>query len=331
MLNCLTTHLPEHQSARICAIGELLLELLPETPEVLFEEYGRMFKSPSGAAGIFACAAAALGADASLICRLGADEFSHFVLEAVKQYGVDTSQVTIDPKRQVGLAFVEHTAHHRNFIYYRKDSAGSTLGPEHVSAQHVSGYQAIHFPAMLLNISASMRDACLSLIQISKEQGLWVSIDPNIRGELECDDSDDLLRHVLTQASILTPSEEEALLITGKSTVDDAAAALLALGPQIVAVTCGARGAVIYSADEKVVIPEFPVRPLDNVGAGDVFAAGFLVGLLEGMPLSAAGNFANTAAALKVQKQGGIGRGLPYRHEVEQALAQPASHQVMGL
>jgi sugar/nucleoside kinase (ribokinase family) len=330
-LNYLNTSQPKpHSTARICAIGELLLELLPETPDVLFEEYGRMIKSPSGAAGIFACAAAALDAEVSLICRLGTDGFSRFALKAVEQYGVDTSQVTIDPERQIGLAFVEHSQQ-RNFIYYRKNSAGSTLSPEHVVTEHVAKYQAVHFPAMLLDISASMRDACLKLLQISKEQGLLVSIDPNIRRELKKNNSDDLLQQVLTQADILTPSEEEALLITGKTTVDEAAAALLALGPQVVAVTCGVQGAVVYSADEKVVIPEYPVQPLDNVGAGDVFAAAFLVGLLEGMSLTAAGNFANTAAALKVKKQGGIGRGLPTRQEVEQALAKVPAKQAMGI
>ncbi len=329
-MNYLKIRQPEdRRPARICAIGELLLELLPETPEVLFEEYGRMIKSPSGAAGIFACAAASLGAEVSLICRLGTDGFSRFVHKAVEQYGVDTSQVTIDQQRQIGLAFVEHNRR-RNFIYYRKDSAGSTLGPEHVSAKHVSKYQAVHFPAMLLDISASMRDACLRLVKISKERGLLVSIDPNIRRELSRNNSVDVLRQVLRQADILTPSEEEALYITGKTTVDEAAAALLTLGPQVVAVTCGVQGAVVYSADTKVVIPEYPVTPLDNVGAGDVFAAAFLVGLLEGKSLAEAGNFANTAAALKVRKQGGIGRGLPTRLEVEQALAQAAAEQAMS-
>jgi sugar/nucleoside kinase (ribokinase family) len=295
--------------------------MLPETPDQRFEDYGRLVKSPSGAAGIFACAAAALGGQVGFIGRVGADGFSQFVLSALQKYGVDVSLVTIDPEHQLGLAFVQNEGEGRSFIYYRRGSAGSHLSAEHIAESYIKQSAVVHISAMLLDVSESMRAACIHAIKTAKAHGVLVSVDPNLRRELHRNGSAEVFQSVISQADILTPSEEEAQQITGKADVDEAIDAMLAMGPQIVAVTCGSKGVVAASLEERVRYPAIQVDSIDTVGAGDVFAAGLLVGIVENRPLSEAVWFANQAAAMKVARFGGIGRGLPFRYEVAENMA----------
>lgn len=312
---------------RVCVIGELLLEFLPANGSITFSSHGQMVKSPSGAAGIFACAAAALGGNVGFIGRVGDEAFSRFVLSEVEAHGVDVSQVGVVSGRQIGLAFVEEVAGERNFIYYRRDSAGSTLNGADISPAYIRSSAAIHFPAMLLWLSQSMREACLQAITLAKAYGVLVSIDPNIRPELGDPGESGLLRRVLAQADVLTPNIEEACRISGTDNPDTALSRLLAMGPSLVAITRGAGGALLATATERVELPGIAVKAVDTVGAGDTFAAGLLVALLEGMGVREAGRFANNAAALKVSQLGAIGRGLPKRAEVLEQIAPLQAHR----
>jgi len=68
--------------------------------------------------------------------------------------------------------------------------------------------------------------------------------------------------------------------------------------PRVAALTRGARGSVIVAGDEVHVIDAHPVESLvDTTGAGDLYAAGFLVGLSRGLDLAACGRLGSLAAA----------------------------------
>jgi sugar/nucleoside kinase (ribokinase family) len=82
--------------------------------------------------------------------------------------------------------------------------------------------------------------------------------------------------------------------------VDDLATALAMVSREcgLAAITTGADGCVIVTADEQIKVPAQPVeRVLDTTGAGDLFAAGFLFGLTSGLPLAECGAIGSIAAA----------------------------------
>lgn len=313
---------------RIASVGELLLEFLPSTRETRFESFGSMRKSPSGAAGIFACAVAALGGNAAFLGLVGRDAFSSFVLDAVLSYGVEVPLAASRREGQIGLRFVEHlpseeTGGDRRFMYYRHDSAGSRLCPDDIDPGFIDGCWAIHFPAMLLGLNSNMRDACMKVAELSSAGHCLLSIDPNIRPELHDSHTLDAIGRALALAQVATPSLEEARLLTGRQDADDALLSMLQMGPSLVAITMGAGGCLVGTHDGIEHIPGVPVGVVDTVGASDTFAAALLVGLEEGMGPYDGAAFANRVAALKVTRAGAIGAGLPTRAEVEAWAAPP--------
>ena len=79
------------RTGRILVLGELLLDFIPTQSGMRLCEPGTVVKTVSGSAGIFACAAAALGAQCGFVGRVGKDPFSRLAVQTVAQAGVDTS------------------------------------------------------------------------------------------------------------------------------------------------------------------------------------------------------------------------------------------------
>ncbi len=91
-------------------------------------------------------------------------------------------------------------------------------------------------------------------------------------------------------------------------------------GGALIATTAGERpSTLLLHSGEAIALPVAPVeRPVDDLGAGDVFAAALFTGLAEGRSPAQAGALANAAAALRV---GGLGaEAIARRAEIEAAL-----------
>lgn len=119
-----------------------------------------------------------------------------------------------------------------------------------------------------------------TIFKKAKEQGKLVCADMTKRknGETVKD-----LSLALEYVDYLIPNDEEAMLLTGKDTVEEAAAELRGAGVSHVVIKCGSRGCYLDCCQEKTWIPaEKAVVCLDTTGAGDSFTAGFLYALSEG-------------------------------------------------
>jgi sugar/nucleoside kinase (ribokinase family) len=85
----------------------------------------------------------------------------------------------------------------------------------------------------------------------------------------------------------------------------ESAIEVLARRVPIVAVKCGKRGALVQAAGQRWLVPAAPVTPLDTIGAGDSFDAGFLAAYLRGESPDACATFGNRTAALSTLRPGG--------------------------
>ena len=124
----------------------------------------------------------------------------------------------------------------------------------------------------------------------------------------------------LPHTDYLLPNDEQVLGFTGASSLEEGARALVARGVGCVAVTQGAKGALVVTAEETIEVPAFAIDVVDTTGCGDAFSAGFLRGLSLGADLRGAARFGCATAAQVAQ---GIGTDAgSYTLESVQSFAQ---------
>ncbi len=148
-------------------------------------------------------------------------------------------------------------------------------------------------------------------------EGTLVTLDP---GDLYAERGMEALEPLLARASVVFPGEGELLALTGERDRVAAAARLIELGTDTVVCKLGPRGIHTFWEGDDHVLWAQPVVPVgDSVGAGDVAAAGYIAGLLRGLPRTACTALAHACA---VESLSGYGReGYPDRGFLEGLLA----------
>lgn len=182
--------------------------------------------------------------------------------------------------------------------------------------------QHLHLTGIVLGISPAARAAALTLLDAAVNAGLSVSFDPNLRLNLWPDQEEmrGMINTVAARATVLMPGLVEGRLLTGASEPDDIAQFYLSRGVQEVVIKLGAAGARGWTADGATARSRsFPVTPIDTVGAGDGFAAGYLAAFLSGGSLQARLDQGAAVGALVTTRRGDLA-AMPRRQEVDALL-----------
>ena len=158
-----------------------------------------------------------------------------------------------------------------------------------------------HFHLSSLFLQKGMQRDLPDLCRRLKKTGLTISLDTN-------DDPDNAwaepLGELLGIVDVLLPNEDEAMRMTHTSSVEDALGVLAARVP-LVAVKCGSRGSIVQAGASRWVAPPLRVEPVDTIGAGDSFNAGFLRAFLQGLSPAECAAAGNVTAALSTMRSGG--------------------------
>ena len=312
------------RTGRILVLGELLLDFIPTRSDMRLCEPGTVVKTVSGSAGIFACAAAALGAQCGFVGRVGKDPFSRLAVQTVAQAGVDTSLVVESEEGQIGLAFIEYLPEGRNYQYYRSQSAGSRLCAGDLDEKAIAQAQILHLPGMLLELNETMREACFAAVEMARRHDVLISFDPNIRKELSGDSGAiERLRRMTSYADIIKPTLEEARLLTGEHEIPAILQRLHGMGPRLVAVSRDKQGALLSAAGEEAAAPGIDVPVVDPTGAGDSFAAALCRCVQRNSTLEEAARFCNCVGTLVCTRRGAIGMAIPSLAEAEALMRSP--------
>jgi sugar/nucleoside kinase (ribokinase family) len=306
----------------IIALGEALVEIMrTRVGDPLDKPLAFVGPFPSGAPAIFADQAARLGHQVGFIGAVGDDDFGTCLLERLRADGVDVSYCPRVPDRATGVAFVTYFSDgSRRFLYHIAQAAAGQMPP--VPSAYYRQAQFLHICGSSLSVSERMRDSCYQACAAVAGGGGRISFDPNLRPELL--GREEALRRVcgrvLEAAYVVLPSGEEAELLAGITGAERACRALLQLGPQVIGLKRGAQGCTIFTREEQVDVPAYPVEAVDPTGAGDCFDAGFVVGLLEGLPLVEVGKLANACGALGATAKGPMEGAFP-REVVQKLIA----------
>src|SRR3954447_3346971 len=236
---------------------------------------------PSGAPAIFASVAARLGAETALGGAIGDDAFGHALIERLTRDGVDVGAVRTVPGRATAVAFVAYDpAGGRDFWFSVHDSAATAIDRAAVEALWPR-VDWLHVSGSTLGFGGAMADAVEATAQHVLRNGGKLSVDPNARGGAGRERLARLARH----AHVLFPAEGEHLPTDG-----------------LIVETRGAAGALVGGVP--VTAPR--VTEVDPTGAGDTFAAAFVVALRGGAEPVAAAERACELAARSVEHLGAM-------------------------
>ena len=268
-----------------------------------------------------AVAAARQGARAAYVTAVGRDPAGERFMELWRREDVDVSGVKRSDERPTAVYFVTHGKAGHEFLYYRRDSAASFIGPADVPEAMIAEAKIFYASGISQAISASAADAVFHAIAIARRNGVRVAYDTNYRPRLWPPARAAAVIHAAIAASdIALPGIDDALALTGLTDTDAIADFYLRLGPKIVVLKMGAAGALLATPDERVRIPPFPCTPVDATGAGDTFCGSFLARIIAGDAPAPAARYAAAAAALKTQGYGAVAP-IPRPAEVLAALS----------
>ncbi|MDH3225662.1 MAG: ribokinase [Thermoleophilia bacterium] len=299
---------------RIVVVGELNMDLHLFDVErsagqaLLVAE--RYLAEPGGKGANVARAAARLGAEVSLVGRVGDDEFGRSCVAAVSDDGVDTGAVTVTSDGPTGFVAIELTrGKHRSLLF--APGANGYLSWTDIAPS----LDALESGDIVI-AQAEIPPAALSeLATFTARTGTALFLDPA--------PPDRVTRQLIAAAEVITPNRAEAAALVGR--MDDspltpalAARDLLEFGARRVLVKTGESGTLLAGAHREILeVPTLSVEPLDETGAGDVFLAALAVRRSEGAEWEQAVRFANAASALSVAATGLM---LPERSDVDQAV-----------
>jgi 2-dehydro-3-deoxygluconokinase len=224
-----------------------------------------------------------LGGRAAWIGRVGDDGIGRRVLRELRAEGVQL-HAGVDPTARTGLMVKETpTAGTTRVYYYRTGSAGSRLDPSHLDRELIASATVLHVTGITPALSASAADAVREAVGIALEAGVALSFDVNHRASLWTGrDPRPVYRELAAQATMLFAGLDEAALLVGEGEPGDVVQRLAGLGPAQVVVKLGERGCIASIDGEVLEVPAEPVTPVDTVGAGDAFVAGYLAALIDG-------------------------------------------------
>lgn len=259
-----------------------------------------------GAESNVAIGLAKFGIDTSWISRLGDDPLGSLIRNGVRGQGVHL-YVEFDSEHRTGLMIRETPrADISRVYYYRDNSAASKMQPRLVERFDWQNAALFHTSGITSAISDSAAETVLTALQLAKAAGAICSYDINFRSKLLTPGrAGEHIRTVLPLVDYLFGSEDEILLLgeNGESAIQAAKRLATDFGITVV-VKRAERGALAITSSEILEHVGKRVKPVDPVGAGDAFVAGFLAKVLQQESLEQALRVGHEFAALSVLAPG---------------------------
>ncbi len=265
----------------------------------------KIVQSGGGPCATGLVAASKLGGDCAYIGTLTDDNAGKFLLSDLEKYGVFTENVLIEPGFTSFSSFILLSKERasRTCVFHKGDIPSWSLTDKQKEAIK---------DAEILMIDGNEMKAALEGVKVAKENGTKVLYDA---GGLY-----DGVENLLPYADILIPSEEFSLGHTKAETAEEAAKILFSkYSPEIVVITQGKKGGIIYDGKEIRKYPIFEVEVVDSNGSGDVFHGAFAFAVTLGYNYYDACVFSSAVSALKCTKIGAR-NGVPSYDEVQKFL-----------
>jgi ribokinase len=280
----------------IVTVGSINMDLvssaerIPRPGETLI---GRTFHANSGGKGANqAVAVARLGYPSVMLGMVGEDALGEQLLQTLKRYGVDTSQIEV-ASGSSGTASIVVDAEGENAIIVTP-GANSWVTPSYLETKR----EVLSSASLVLTQLEVPLQTVSWLAECCAQLNIPLILDPAPATVLP--------QRLLTQVTWFTPNQTEAAFyVNGELSEEETLASLFSMGLRQVVLKRGAEGVLIACDDgRRERIRAVPVQTVDTTAAGDAFNGAFGVALMRGKTMVESAQFAAAAAALSVTRAG---------------------------
>ncbi len=312
--------------AKVVTFGEIMMRLNPEG-YLRFVQSTKFEASYAGGEANVAVSLVNYGMEAAFVSKVPEHEIGQCAINALRQFGVDTSNVLRGGER-LGVYFCEKGASQRpsKVVYDRAHSSIATAKADEFDWKKIfEGADWFHWTGITPALGGEMPEACLQACQAAKELGITVSCDLNYRKKLWTrEQAQETMSKLMPYVDVCIANEEDAKDVFGieaeNTDIDGGKldySGYVSVAKQIadrfgckkVAITL--RGSLsatdndwagmLYDAasGQAALSPTYRIHIVDRVGGGDSFGGGLIYALLSGCNDQDAINYAVAASCLK--------------------------------
>lgn len=291
--------MPHNQTRHVTTVGLHIVDILgrhvdgiPDGQDVELIDEIRM--TVAGTAAATAVDLAKLGVEVSTCGVVGDDELGTWLRSKMDSVGVNTAGL-VSVSTHPTSATILPIRHNGERPALHVQGANALLEPEHIPDAALTNSRLLHIGgSCLLPLLDGQPTA--RLLEAARTAGATTTLDligmPNV-------DHEAIFGPCYPHLDYFLPNDEDALLLSGASSIRTAAAWFADRGVGASLITLGADGVLVtVGSDDGVVIPAFAVDVVDTTGCGDAFSAGFIAGLVEGRDVLEAAELGVAAGSL---------------------------------
>lgn len=307
---------------QLCGLGNGLVDLQYEMPDEEILEIGlkkgemrlvenidqgallnklinkKKFICSGGSAANTVIAFAGFGGKACYKTVVGNDDFGKFYQDEFKELGIDLIAPMIDDE-PTGTCIVLISPDSERTMNTSLAATGH-FGPEHINEEWIARSEWIYLEGYKFTKDKST-DALFKAAEYAKKHNTKIAL--TFSDVFVTEVFKENLQRIVNLSDLVFCNEAEAKSFTGEDDIEKAFNVLCSMVANVV-VTKGAAGSMVMWDKKRYEIPSYPATPVDSTGAGDMFAAGFLYGVINMNSIEQAGHLASLSAARVVSQMG---------------------------
>lgn len=262
----------------ILCIGEALIDMICTDKGMALSDAEHFIKKAGGAPMNVAAAIGALGGQVAAAAKVGEDPFGKHLVEVLDGFNVDTRHIIKDPLHFTTLAFVSLMENGERDFYFNRGADGQ-LSVEETESIHLQSFGIAHFGSATGFLPGPLQVAYSKMFYKALDENLFVSFDPNYRELLFGNNKEEFILQsweFMGKVDFFKVSDEEAFLLTGQSSIEEAASAFMEKTKAVFAITLGKEGTLLGWKGKTFLVPSIAIEQVDTTGAGDAFVGALL-------------------------------------------------------
>jgi 5-dehydro-2-deoxygluconokinase len=310
----------------VLTVGRISIDLYCGQLGAGWREAESFAKAIGGSPTNVAIAAARLGRRAALYTKVGTDPFGDVAVAELRDFGVDTAYVGVEPDGMTPLAFAVLDPPADPQLHFRRQAPvpDFQLRAGEVPAPVIAGVGVLWISGGALAQQPSRATVQEMLHARGRRSHTVLDLDYRPSFWRDREEASQVIGEAVPHATIAVGNREECAVAVGTGDPRQAAARLLERGVELAVVKLGGDGVLLADRHGERTVAPAPIEVLCGLGAGDAFGGALCHGLLSGWPAERAVAFANAAGGI-VASRLLCSAAMPYEAEVlELVEAMPA-------